>query len=56
VGFLQVNNPDRIYDDLRAILARADLDEREATIALGMIRQIEWKLRSRSDGPGRGTR
>ncbi len=45
VGFLHENNPDRIYDDLRAILARADLDEREATIALGMIRQIEWKLR-----------
>lgn len=45
VGFLHENNPDRIYDDLRAIIARADLDMREATIALGMIRQIEWKLR-----------
>ena len=55
VGFLHENNPDRIYDDLRAILARADLDEREATIALGMIRQIEWKLRSRSDGSAPGT-
>jgi len=46
VGFLHENNPDRIYDDLRAIVARADLDVREATIALGIIRQIEWKLRS----------
>ena len=45
VGFLHENNPDRIYDDLRAIIARADLDVRDATIALGMIRQIEWKLR-----------
>ena len=45
VGFLHQNNPDRIYDDLRAIVARADLDVREATIALGIIRQIEWKLR-----------
>lgn len=45
VGFLHDNNPDRIYDDLRAILARADLDEREVTIALGIIRQIEWKIR-----------
>src|SRR5262245_31040312 len=44
VGFLQANNPDRIYDDLRAILARADLDAREATILLGMVSQIEWAL------------
>ena len=51
-GFLHENNPDRIYDDLRAILARADLDEREVTIALGIIRQIEWRMRHRSDGPG----
>jgi tRNA/rRNA methyltransferase len=48
VGFLHENNPDRIYDDLRAIAARADLDAREATIVLGIIRQIEWKLRSGS--------
>lgn len=45
VGFLHENNPDRVYDDLRAIVARTDLDTREATIALGIIRQIEWKLR-----------
>lgn len=44
VGFLNENNPDRIYDDLRAIAGRADLDEREVTILLGIIRQIEWKL------------
>ena len=44
VGFLHENNPDRIYDDLRAILGRANIDEREATILLGIIRQIEWKL------------
>jgi len=45
VGFLQPNNPDRIYDDLRAIAARADLDAREATIVLGIISQVEWALR-----------
>jgi TrmH family RNA methyltransferase len=45
VGFLHPNNPDRIYDDLRAIVSRAGLDVREATILLGIIRQIEWKLR-----------
>ena len=44
VGFLHANNPDRIYDDLRAIAGRADLDAREATILLGIIHQIEWKL------------
>jgi TrmH family RNA methyltransferase len=45
IGFLHENNPDRIYDDLRTIAGRADLDEREATILLGIIRQIEWKVR-----------
>jgi len=45
-GFLHANNPDRIYDDVRAMIARADLDAREVTIALGIIRQLEWKLRN----------
>jgi len=44
IGFLHENNPDRIYEDLRAMVARADLDEREATIVLGMLRQMEWAL------------
>jgi TrmH family RNA methyltransferase len=46
VGFLHENNPSRIYDDLRAIVSRAELDAREATVVLGIIRQIEWKIRS----------
>ena len=53
VGFLHEHKPDRIYEDVRAIVGRADLDWREATIVLGMIRQIEWKLRhpaEREDG------
>lgn len=45
VGFLQENNLNHIYDDLRAIAGRADLDARETTILLGIVRQIEWKLR-----------
>jgi TrmH family RNA methyltransferase len=50
VGFLHANNPARIYDELRALVARADLDERETTIVLGMLRQIEWKVgRGRKD-------
>ena len=45
-GFLHANNPDRIYDDIRHIIGRAALDERETTILLGMVRQLEWKIRS----------
>ena len=48
-GFLHANNPDRIYDDIRAILARSELDDREVTILLGMVRQLEWKI---SDAKG----
>lgn len=49
-GFLHTNNPDRIYDDIRAMLSRAELDEREATILLGMVRQLEWGM-ARPEGP-----
>lgn len=49
VGFLHANNPARIYDEFRAILGRAGLDERETTILLGMLRQIEWKLGGMGD-------
>jgi tRNA/rRNA methyltransferase len=48
VGFLHEHKPDRIYEDVRAMAARADLDAREVTILLGIIRQIEWKLRNAS--------
>ena len=44
VGFLHANNPARIYDEVRSAVGRASLDEREVTILLGLIRQIEWKL------------
>lgn len=43
-GFLQAANPDHIYDDLRAIVGRADLDAREVTILLGALHQLEWKI------------
>jgi TrmH family RNA methyltransferase len=51
VGFLHDDNPDRIYDDLRTIAARADIDAREATILLGIIHQIEWKLGAPRERP-----
>jgi tRNA/rRNA methyltransferase len=44
-GFLHENNPSRIYDELRTIVGRADPDEREVTILLGILRQLEWALR-----------
>ena len=47
-GFLQANNPSRVYDDIRAIFSRAELDEREVTILLGVIRQLEWAVRARA--------
>ena len=45
IGFLHASNADHIYDELRALLSRADLDEREVTILLGILRQMEWALR-----------
>jgi tRNA/rRNA methyltransferase len=56
VGFLHDDNPDRIYDDLRAMAARADLDAREVTILLGIIRQIEWRIRTASGASGSRSR
>jgi len=46
IGFSQEDNPDRIYDDVRAMAGRADLDEREVRILLAMVRQVEGALRS----------
>src|SRR5215212_9056548 len=46
VGFLHANNPDHIYETVRAIAGRATLDEREAEILLGMLRQVEWRIRT----------
>jgi tRNA/rRNA methyltransferase len=50
IGFLHGDNPYRVYDDLRTISARANLDGREATILLGILRQIEWKLAQTGGG------
>lgn len=49
VGFLHADNPDHIYDELRALLARAEPDAREATILQGMLRQIAWALKRIED-------
>jgi tRNA/rRNA methyltransferase len=44
-GFIR---DDQIYDEMRALAGRMHLTEREATVLLGMIRQIEWKMRKHS--------
>ena len=49
-GFLTAQNPDRLYDELRAIAGRADLDAREVTILLGIIRQLEWRMKVKGEG------
>ncbi len=43
-GFLHQNNPARIYEEIRALFGRSSLDEREATIWLGIVSQIEWRI------------
>jgi tRNA/rRNA methyltransferase len=45
VGFLNPSNPDSVYDDLRALMARAQPDVRETTILLGILRQLAWALK-----------
>ncbi|HVS33736.1 MAG TPA: RNA methyltransferase [Thermoanaerobaculia bacterium] len=55
-GFLHPDNPDRIYDDVRAMLGRARLDAREVTILLGIIRQLEWWGGGKSSGSSEGSR
>jgi TrmH family RNA methyltransferase len=49
IGFFHADNPDRIYDELRALMARTSLDERETKILLGIARQLEWKLGKQRD-------
>jgi tRNA/rRNA methyltransferase len=44
-GYLHPRNPDRIYDEIRRWVSRMQLDPREAEVALGIVRQLEWKMR-----------
>lgn len=44
VGFLDAQNAERIYADLRAIAARSMLDEREVAILMGIVRQVRWAV------------
>jgi RNA methyltransferase, TrmH family, group 1 len=44
VGFLNEKSPERIYRELRALAGRAELTERETTLLLGIVSQLEWRL------------
>lgn len=42
IGFLHRDNPDHIMFALRRLLGRAQMEERDVSILLGLARQIEW--------------
>jgi TrmH family RNA methyltransferase len=42
IGFLHSDNPDHIMFALRRVLGRAQLEEQDVNIGLGLARQIEW--------------
>lgn len=42
VGFLHADNPDHIMFAFRRVLGRAQLEEQDVNIWLGLARQIEW--------------
>lgn len=46
-GFLNEQNPELVYADLRAMAARATLDERELAILMGIVRQVRWAMGGR---------
>ncbi|MEO8216141.1 MAG: RNA methyltransferase [Acidobacteriota bacterium] len=43
-GFLDEQNPDHIYAELRALAGRLSLDEREAVILQGVLRRLLWRI------------
>lgn len=43
-GFLHDNNSDRMYSEVRSLVGRLNLTERETTVLLGMVRQLEWRI------------
>lgn len=54
IGFLNQDNPEAVYRELRALLARARPSVREATVLLGIGRQLRWALDQRSASAGSG--
>ena len=54
VGYLNPANPEAILAEARALLGRAGLTAREATLLRGMARQILWAARRVAPGSGEG--
>jgi len=42
IGFLNTDNPDHIMFALRRLFGRAQMEERDVRIVMGLARQIEW--------------
>jgi len=42
IGFLKPENPEHIMYSIRRMLGRAQMDDRDVSIWLGIARQIEW--------------
>lgn len=56
IGFLDPENPGHIMRDIRRILGRAQLSEREVRILRGILRQTKWAAgRSAPDNSGKGS-
>jgi tRNA/rRNA methyltransferase len=51
IGFLHADNPDHIMFAFRRLFGRAQLEERDVRILLGLARQIEWYGRDRWKHP-----
>lgn len=51
IGYLNRQNPDAIFDEVRLLFGRAELRKREVSLLLGLIRQIEW-VSGREKGTG----
>jgi tRNA (cytidine32/uridine32-2'-O)-methyltransferase len=46
IGFLNPQNPEAIYRELRSMLSRRRPSAREVTLLLGILRQAEWRRSS----------
>lgn len=44
IGFLNPQNPDVTYRELRSLLNRSEPSERDVIILLGVVRQLRWAL------------
>jgi tRNA/rRNA methyltransferase len=53
IGFLHQTNPDRMFNELRALAGRALLTKREASLLLALLGQVNWRIRKAEGDDGR---